>query len=174
MQLRNSPLTAWIRLVFKKLRVIQLLEKFAAFYESPLIRCTRRAHHWNSVLSRATVCRKRSLGNTFGNKIEGKDVSVFNPLNAQLNPICHLLALLGAHYIFHVSGLRVKERHATKVYGVEIQLHPFSTRSQTCEKRLLVSLMSVCPSVCAPVLPHGTSWLSLARFLGQTTFEYCS
>ena len=33
---------------------------------------------------------------------------MFNPLNAQLNPICHLLALLGAHYIFHVSGLRVK------------------------------------------------------------------
>jgi len=24
-----------------------------------------------------------------------------------LNPICHLLALLGAHHIFHVSGLRV-------------------------------------------------------------------
>jgi len=33
---------------------------------------------------------------------------VFNPLNAELNPICHLLALLGAHHIFHVSGLRVK------------------------------------------------------------------
>ena len=32
----------------------------------------------------------------------------FNPLNAELNPVCHLLALLGAHYIFHVSGLRVK------------------------------------------------------------------
>ena len=30
-----------------------------------------------------------------------------NPLNAELNPICHLLALLGAHHIFHVSGLRV-------------------------------------------------------------------
>jgi len=30
-----------------------------------------------------------------------------NPLNAELNPICHLLALLGAHLIFHVSGLRV-------------------------------------------------------------------
>ena len=30
-----------------------------------------------------------------------------NPLNAVLNPICHLLALLGAHHIFHVSGLRV-------------------------------------------------------------------
>ena len=31
-----------------------------------------------------------------------------NPLKAELNPICHLLALLGAHHILHVSGLRVK------------------------------------------------------------------
>ena len=31
-----------------------------------------------------------------------------NPLNAELNPICHLLALLGAHHILHVSGIRVK------------------------------------------------------------------
>ena len=34
---------------------------------------------------------------------------VINPLNSELNPICHLLALLGAHHIFHVSGLRVNE-----------------------------------------------------------------
>ena len=26
-----------------------------------------------------------------------------------LNPTCHLLALLGAHHIFHISGLRVKQ-----------------------------------------------------------------
>jgi hypothetical protein len=31
-----------------------------------------------------------------------------NTLNAELNPICHLLALLGANHIFHVSGIRVK------------------------------------------------------------------
>ena len=30
-----------------------------------------------------------------------------NPLNAELNPICHLLALLGAHHILHVSRVRV-------------------------------------------------------------------
>jgi hypothetical protein len=30
-----------------------------------------------------------------------------NTLNAELNPICHLLALLGAHTIFHVSRIRV-------------------------------------------------------------------
>jgi hypothetical protein len=29
-------------------------------------------------------------------------------LNARLSPICHLLALLGVHHIFHVSGSRVK------------------------------------------------------------------
>ena len=33
---------------------------------------------------------------------------VLNPLNADLNPICHLLALLGAHHILHISGIRVK------------------------------------------------------------------
>jgi hypothetical protein len=30
-----------------------------------------------------------------------------NSLNAELNPICHLLALLGAHRILHVSRIRV-------------------------------------------------------------------
>ena len=31
-----------------------------------------------------------------------------NPLNAELNPICCLLALLGAHHFLHVSRMRVK------------------------------------------------------------------
>jgi len=30
-----------------------------------------------------------------------------NPLNAELNPLCHLQALLGAHHILHVSRIRV-------------------------------------------------------------------
>ena len=33
-----------------------------------------------------------------------------NSWNAELNPICHLQALLGAHHIFHVSGLRVERK----------------------------------------------------------------
>jgi hypothetical protein len=32
----------------------------------------------------------------------------FNLLDAELNPICHLLALLGAHHILHISRIRVK------------------------------------------------------------------
>jgi hypothetical protein len=35
------------------------------------------------------------------------------PLNAELNPICHLLALLGAHHILHISRIRVKRQSAT-------------------------------------------------------------
>jgi len=34
-----------------------------------------------------------------------------NPLNAKLNPICHLLALLGGATIVVVSRLRVKLTH---------------------------------------------------------------
>jgi hypothetical protein len=37
-----------------------------------------------------------------------RELSLLNPLNAELNPICHLLALLGAHLIFHISRIRVK------------------------------------------------------------------
>jgi len=33
---------------------------------------------------------------------------IFNPLNPELNPICYLLALLGAHHFLHVSRIRVK------------------------------------------------------------------
>jgi len=32
----------------------------------------------------------------------------FNPSNAELHPICHLLTSLGAHHILHVSRIRVK------------------------------------------------------------------
>ena len=37
-----------------------------------------------------------------------ENVFTLNPLNAELNPICHLLALLGAHHFLHVSRIRVK------------------------------------------------------------------
>ena len=36
------------------------------------------------------------------------DPEEINPSNAELNPICHLLALLGEQHILHVSRIRVK------------------------------------------------------------------
>jgi len=47
-----------------------------------------------------------------------------NPLNPELNPICYLLALLGAHHFLHVSRIRVKlltfKRKMSYTYGAPI------------------------------------------------------
>jgi len=47
-----------------------------------------------------------------------------NPLNPELNPICYLLALLGAHHFLHVSRIRVKSltlrRLMSYIYGAPI------------------------------------------------------
>ena len=39
---------------------------------------------------------------------------VYYPLNDELNPICHLQALLGAHNILHVFRITVKFRLFSK------------------------------------------------------------
>jgi hypothetical protein len=44
-----------------------------------------------------------------------------NPLNAELNPICHLLTLLEAYPIFHISGIRVKEDYS--IVGAIVALY---------------------------------------------------
>ena len=44
----------------------------------------------------ADVCRNHNIEKEY-----------VNSLNAELNPICHLLALLGVHFL-HVSRIRVK------------------------------------------------------------------
>jgi len=49
---------------------------------------------------------------------------VLNPLNPEWNPICYLLALLGAHHLLHVSRIRVKlltlRRLMSYTYGAPI------------------------------------------------------
>jgi len=46
----------------------------------------------------------------------------FSPLNAELNPICHLLALLGGATIVVVSRLRVNILMALFVFNVNLCL----------------------------------------------------
>jgi hypothetical protein len=44
----------------------------------------------------------------------------FNTLNTELNPICHLLALLGAQHIFQVSRIRVNiPTNAHNIYALK-------------------------------------------------------
>jgi hypothetical protein len=71
-------------------------------------------------------------------------MAFLNPLNAELNPICHLLALLGAHHILHVSRIRVKIFYTTFFhiivnYQLEIILSHHEAIKSTCflNKRVL-------------------------------------
>jgi hypothetical protein len=50
----------------------------------------------------------------------------FNPLNAELNPICHLLALLEAHHILHVSRISVNTQ-IWKILTIKLVLNLQST-----------------------------------------------
>ena len=62
----------------------------------------------------------------FYNRINLEDKFVWlviNPLNAELNPICHLLALLGAHHILHVSRIRVNPLN-NKLNSLNAELNP--------------------------------------------------
>ena len=63
------------------------------------------------VPTQAHTCRNTNRGN-------------INPLNPELNPICYLLALLGAHHFLHVSRIRVKlltfRRLMSCIYGAPI------------------------------------------------------
>jgi len=66
----------------------------------------------------------------------GKSRKLFNPLNTELNSICHLLVLLGAHHILHVSGIRVKSvNKETVVVAVMKVLKYFSTHNVGCRRK---------------------------------------
>ena len=60
-----------------------------------------------------------------------------NPLKTQLNPICHLLALLGAHPILHVSRIRVKciglewLGHVTSMEQTRVTKKIFESKSES-------------------------------------------
>ena len=77
------------------------------------IHTASRLHFTQCVLSRRVMCGYKERPNCYsGVWMEFFLVVVsfwaFNPLNAELNPICHLLALLVAHHILHISRIRVK------------------------------------------------------------------
>ena len=48
-----------------------------------------------------------------------------NPLSPELNPICYLLALLGAHHFFHVIRIRVKSLTFRQLMSYIYMEHPF-------------------------------------------------
>jgi hypothetical protein len=60
-------------------------------------------------LEEQCVCVCEILLQTWNNFTE--TFQLLNPLNAELNPVCHLLALLKVHHILHVSRIRVNQAY---------------------------------------------------------------
>jgi hypothetical protein len=73
-----------------------------------------------------------------------------NPLNAELNHICHFQALLGAHHILHVSWIRVNVIpfvvHVLALFPL-ISSHLFSMRRKLCALSVFMSSFFVYNSV---------------------------
>ena len=57
---------------------------------------------------------------------ENPSARLINPLNAELNPICHLLALLGGATIVVVSRLRVKQEATNACQDVNVRDREFT------------------------------------------------
>ena len=85
--------------------------------------------------------------------------SDFNPLNAELNPICHLLALLRGHPILHIGTIRVNQTSTSSTYFHEtpstssfMKIRPMGTdlfhgtETQTDMAKLIVAFHKFCES----------------------------
>jgi len=86
----------WYILTFVSAVLLQERSVFVLLFN------TRNTKHYIHIkqhlkLSNAVII---SLGLSFSFSI--------NPLKPELNPICYLLALLGAHHFLHISRIRVK------------------------------------------------------------------
>jgi len=67
-----------------------------------------RPSSWNNSVPTGRIFVKFGIWIYIFRKYVQKNWSFINPLKPELNPICYLLALLGAHHFLHVSRIRVK------------------------------------------------------------------
>jgi hypothetical protein len=70
--------------------------------------CHYRQNTWGVTWIIKRVRRSSIRGMIHANYTQG-DLVLLNPLNAELKPIRHLLALVGARHIVHVSRVRVNK-----------------------------------------------------------------
>jgi len=72
-----------------------------------------------------------------------------NPLNVELNPICYLLALLGAHHFLHVSRIRVNGAWGDSSMPADIYLQSYVLQTKATwnaneQNGTTVSRVTVC------------------------------
>ena len=103
-------------------------------------------------------------------------INLFNPLNAELNPICNVLALLGAHHIFHVSVLRVKKAFILQNIQLEILQGFVNNQLKRMCKGAALIYGAVYPFSCGMKLGETTQHLEDSRLwvqnLKPVTYEH--
>ena len=82
---------------------------------------TRNMNFW-SAKNLPIKCRLSCYRNK---KYDLPNTLVINPLKPELNPICYLLALLGAHHFLHVSRIRIKLLTFRRLMSYIYMEHPF-------------------------------------------------
>jgi len=101
-----------------------------------------------------------------------RSLTCLNPLNSELNPICHLLALLGAHHIFHVSRIRVNTTmfrspaNYSKTLDCTSRFDVCITSSQSfpytvAQSKLVFQPKSFKPVAILKSLPAAALWITL-------------
>jgi len=80
-----------------------------------------------------------------------------NPLKPELNSICFLLALLGAHHFLHVSRIRVKLLTFRLLLSYIYMEHPFLMFLDGFESHREHGYLSVVSVVCCQVEVSATS-----------------
>jgi len=112
------------------------------------------------IMTGAVYCRTQHAATDFTHRLytalKNFQIPPFDPLNAELNPICHLVALLGAHHILHISRIRVKGHynplnaelnpicHLVALLGAHHILHVSSIRVKGHYKPLNAELNPIC------------------------------
>ena len=97
-------------------------------------------------------------------------INLFNHLNSELNPICHLMTLIGAHHIFHVSGIRVKFYRPLFIPSLSSSFGcgyvAYMMQLTSTSLYLLYQLFSCALSLNKILTPIGEAWKHNFSFLG--------
>jgi len=105
----NKPLTYYssVSALHMSLQILEfplLLLVFSIKQSMPII----LTPHFTVLWAQPNTYLPTNLTTHPSTQVYGADYSQVNPLKPELNPICYLLALLGAHHFLHVSRIRVK------------------------------------------------------------------
>ena len=113
---RMSPLSNFMKIRPKGTRV-RTCTQTDRHYQS-----TACAHNYGKAPENEKKKRQNGRRNNKSatKQTKKKEELQVNPLTAELNPIRHLLALVGAHHILHVSSVRVNIRNISWSFSVHI------------------------------------------------------